>query len=228
MDSLVPTSNLIVTAYYDYSNSLLKSRRYDASLVAAGLVDALSSAELHDSERLLRTFYTEFALMSAVRLFFRPKPSLQREVDRFLAEWSSFHLVGMQIRMGSGGADFRDTHTFLKPEAITTFVSLAEEYRAARGFSSASMKWFISTDSSVVERKLKALYPEQVIVLDSFRRGHSSLVKSNRNGFFRAVMDISVLSRCEYLILTNHSSFGMIARMVSDSPVFTVVPARGY
>ena len=90
------------------------------------------------------------------------------------------------------------------------------------------MKWFISTDSSVVERKLKALYPEQVIVLDSFRRGHSSLVKSNRNGFFRAVMDISVLSRCEYLILTNHSSFGMIARMVSDSPVFTVVPARGY
>ena len=166
--------------------------------------------------------------MSAVRLFFRPKQSLQREVDQFLSAWSSFHLIGMQIRMGSGGADFRDTHTFLKLEAVSTFVSLAEEYRVARGFSSASMKWFISTDSSVVERRLKALYPEQVIVLDSFRRGHSSLEKSNRNGFFRAVVDISVLSRCEYLILTNHSSFGMIARMVSDSPVFTVVPARGY
>lgn len=130
--------------------------------------------------------------------------------------------------MGSGGADFQDSHRFLHFSAVTTFISLAEEYRQRRGYKDTEVKWFLSTDSSKVERNLTKLFPDRVIGMETFRRGHSSQEKSNRNGFYRAVLDVAVLSRCEFMVLTNHSSFGMIARMLTTRPSFAIVPARNY
>ena len=130
--------------------------------------------------------------------------------------------------MGSGGADFRDSHRFLHFSAVSTFVSLAEEYRKAHGYSENQVKWFLSTDSSKVEKNLMDSFPDRVIVMESFRRGHSSQEKSNRNGFYRAVLVVTVLSQCEFIVLTNHSSFGMIARMLATKSSFAIVPAIGY
>ena len=112
--------------------------------------------------------------------------------------------------------------------AVSTFVSLAEEYRKAHGYSENQVKWFLSTDSSKVEKNLMDSFPDRVIVMESFRRGHSSQEKSNRNGFYRAVLDVTVLSQCEFIVLTNHSSFGMIARMLATKSSFAIVPAIGY
>ena len=218
----MPASNLVITAYYDYSKHLLKSRQYDSALISAGLADVPSW------EVSKQTYYTEFALMSSVRLFFQPKPFLRSYIDSFLTRWQSFHLIGLQIRMGSGGADFRDSHRFLHFSAVSMFVSLAEEYRKAHGYSENQVKWFLSTDSSKVEKNLMDSFPDRVIVMESFRRGHSSQEKSNRNGFYRAVLDVTVLSRCEFIVLTNHSSFGMIARMLTTKSSFAIVPAIGY
>ena len=66
------------------------------------------------------------------------------------------------------------------------------------------------------------------VVASGFGRGHSSSEFANRNAFYRAVIDVGVLSRCEYMVLTNHSSFGMIARMLAPAPLFSIVPAMGY
>lgn len=222
IDQLVPAPNLVVTAYYDYSKHLLKSRQYDSTLALAGLVSRPSGKV---SKQI---YYTEFALMSAVQLFFQPKPFLRSHIESFFDRWKSFHLIGLQIRMGSGGADFQDSHRFLHFSAVSTFISLAEEYRQRRGYKDTEVKWFLSTDSSKVERNLTKLFPDRVIGMETFRRGHSSQEKSNRNGFYRAVLDVAVLSRCEFMVLTNHSSFGMIARMLTTRPSFAIVPARNY
>ena len=236
MEQLVPSPNLVITTYYDFTKHLLTSRRYDQALIEAGLVLPFSRhsvptiSPLPDSayEKLEKTYYTEYALMSAVQLFFKPKPFLQREISSFLEQWREFHLIGMQIRMGSGGADFRDSHRFLRPSALDTFVRLAEEYRDSRGYLSSQVKWFLSTDSTEVERKLTSQFPGRVVTMTAYRRGHSSPEKANRDGFYRAVLDVGVLSHCEFMVLTNHSSFGMIARMLTKEPAFAIVPATGY
>ena len=224
LPSLVPEPHLVITAYYDYTKHLFRSPRYDAQLQSLGFSPSFSSPD----PRLQRTFFTEFPLMTVVRLFFTPKPFLQAIIDQTLHNMQSFHLIGMQIRMGSGGAVFRDTHRFLRMAALRYFVELAETYRTARGIPEDKVKWFLSTDSSEVERNLTASYPGRVVVASGFERGHSSSEFANRNAFYRAVIDVGVLSRCEYMVLTNHSSFGMIARMIAPSPQFSIVPAKGY
>lgn len=229
----MPNPNLVITAYYDYTNTLFSTPRYDSLLESNGLVPLFRPSQHHlttieATERLRRTFYTEFSLMTAVRAFFRPKPQLQRLIDATLEKARGCHVIGFQIRMGSGGADFRDTHRFLGMAALDRFVTLAEAYRRARGIGEDEVKWFLSTDSTEVERKLTETYPGRVVVAEGFGRGHSSSQNANRKAFFRAVIDVGVLSRCEYMVLTNHSSFGMIARMIAPSPVFSIVPAKGY
>ena len=166
--------------------------------------------------------------MTAVRLFFQPDVITQRRTDIVLSKAEGFHLIGFQIRMGSGGSDFSDSHTFLKMDSIQKFIDFAEAYRIQRGIDPTRVRWFISTDSSKAEQKLRALYPERVLSASSQRRGHSQEKSANLREFRRAVVDLNVLSQCEYLVLTNHSSFGMIARMVASHPLFSIVPARGY
>ena len=251
LEALVPEPNLLITAYYDFTNRMIPSMRFDRQLEQTGLVpplnrslirmadaaDLQSVSDAPDSNdpiiesslgELHKTFYTEFSLMTAVRLFFQPDILVQRAVDMILSKAEGFHLIGFQIRMGSGGSDFADSHTFLKMDSLQKFVDLAEAYRIQRGIDPSRVRWYVSTDSSKAERKLRALYPERVLSGSSHRRGHSQQKSANLLEFRRAVTDLSVLSRCEYLVLTNHSSFGMIARMVSPRPLFSIVPARGY
>ena len=228
LSALVSEPNLLITAFYDFSNRILPSARYDVSLEEAGLAPALSASRSAATQALNRTLYTEFPLMTAVRLFFRPNVLVEEAAERVLRRARGYHLIGFQIRMGSGGADFADSHTFLKMDAVQTFIDRGEEYRIRRGIEVSRVKWFISTDSSKVERMLRQRYPGRVLVADGLHRGHSQQKSSSLTSFRRAVVDLSVLSHCEYLVLTNHSSFGMIARMVSPNPLFSIVPARGY
>lgn len=230
---------------------MIPSMRFDDLLEQTGLVPPLNrsliqmsesdvahySSDLQKSDdlntkamwnELHKTFYTEFSLMTAVRLFFQPDVITQRRTDIVLSKAEGFHLIGFQIRMGSGGSDFSDSHTFLKMDSIQKFIDFAEAYRIQRGIDPTRVRWFISTDSSKAEQKLRALYPERVLSASSQRRGHSQEKSANLREFRRAVVDLNVLSQCEYLVLTNHSSFGMIARMVASHPLFSIVPARGY
>ena len=224
--------------------------RFDSQLEQAGLVPSLNRSlitmntpsqsstsqnslnlnalDIENSlNELHKTFYTEFSLMTAVRLFFKPDVLIQRSTDLILSKAEGFHLIGFQIRMGSGGSDFTDSHTFLKMGSLQKFIDLAEAYRIQRGIEASRVRWYVSTDSSKAERKLRELYPSRVSSGSSHRRGHSQQKSANLMEFRRAVVDLNVLSRCEYLVLTNYSSFGMIARMESQHPLFSIVPARG-
>ena len=251
MESLVPEPNLLITAYYDFTNRMIPSMRFDSQLEESGLVPPLNRSlitmispnhanksqislnqntiDIENSlKELHKTFYTEFSLMTSVRLFFKPDVLIQRITDIILSKAEGFHLIGFQIRMGSGGSDFADSHTFLKMDSLQKFIDFAEAYRIQRGIEPSRVRWYVSTDSSKAERKLRELYPARVLSGSSHRRGHSQQKSANLLEFRRAVVDLNVLSRCEYLVLTNYSSFGMIARMVSQRPLFSIVPARGY
>ena len=76
----MPNPNLVITAYYDYTNTLFSTPRYDSLLESNGLVPLFRPSQhrlatVEATERLRRTFYTEFSLMTAVRAFFTPSPS---------------------------------------------------------------------------------------------------------------------------------------------------------
>lgn len=225
LEVLVPEQNLVITAYYDYTNQLFKSGRYDQALRDNGLIPLNPSLP---SPSIERVFNTEFSIMTAVRLFFQPKSFLKKHINSFLSLYHPYHLIGLQIRMGSGGADFRDTHKFLRMSSLQRFVQYAEDYRLYQGYKEDEVRWFLSTDSSEVERNLTASFPGRIIVASAYSRGHSAQQKANINAFNRAVIDVSILSHCEYMVLTNHSSFGMVARMIAPNPLFAIVPAIGY
>ena len=47
--------------------------------------------------------------------------------------------------------------------------------------------------------------------------------------FCRAVIDLLLLSRCDYLVLTSHSTFSVIARTIArDGVPHYMMPSRGY
>ena len=116
----------------------------------------LNALDIENSlNELHKTFYTEFSLMTAVRLFFKPDVLIQRSTDLILSKAEGFHLIGFQIRMGSGGSDFTDSHTFLKMGSLQKFIDFAEAYRIQRGIEASRVRWYVSTDSSKAERKLR-------------------------------------------------------------------------
>ena len=68
-----------------------------------------------------------------------------------------------------------------------------------------------------------------IVTASGYRRGHSKTGAKDADGFTRAVIDLLLLSRCDYLVLTSHSTFSVIARTIArDGVLHYMMPSRGY
>ena len=99
----------------------------------------------------------------------------------------------------------------------------------AAGRTARDTVWVLSTDSNLVEEELRAKYGEMIVTASGYRRGHSKTGAKDADGFTRAVIDLLLLSRCDYLVLTSHSTFSVIARTIArDGVPHYMMPSRGY
>ncbi len=75
-------------------------------------------------------------------------------------------------------------------------------------FFSEGFKWFITTDSENLLKKLiKSDYRKKLIYVNE-SIGHISHVEYDSRAYFRTIIDNELLSRCDKIIITGGSTFG--------------------
>ena len=130
-------------------------------------------------------------------------------------------LIGLQIRTGSGLTDFKDSASYMTMDGINHVNSIIESI-IRNGLSNSTI--FLSTDSNAVQEYMKNT-TYNVVTADVYQIGHTARGRPGYDDSFikRAVIDLYLLSRCNYLIMTKGSSFGNPAVILSSvTSVFVI------
>lgn len=164
-------------------------------------------------------FPCRFERQSLARYFnhflFQPKQRIIDIGDRLLAQMTGVR-VGLQVRFGGNLAEFNDTFTFIKKEHIGSVV----EFVKSKLHSVTNYTIYLSSDTKNAPKLLEPLNTT-FLVADAFEIGHTR--KTNSRFLERAVLDLYVLSKCDILFITWLSSYGHLARDLSDSKrVYTI------
>ena len=138
-------------------------------------------------------------------------------------------LIGFHIRMGTSGGTFKDTHIFLHPHDVYRYADRAEAFMEKHHLNINNTRWLISTDADKAERMLREKYGDLIVTSNEYHRGHSKTGARDADGFSRAVIDMLILAQCDYLILTSHSTYSVMARtMRKAGSDFVMMTSRGY
>jgi hypothetical protein len=209
------------------------------SLVPDTVLDeavALSKNEFADNDLRIETLFQvgfsfAYTVLNEILI---PKQDIQAAVDSFTQKhFKSNYVIGMHMRS-----------IFLSQELNTaSFVEcvlqLHEHVTFAMKIPDEKILWFVATDDESLAQMIRNHYPNRVIT------AVGSIGDATENGGFyrRAILDSELLSRCDDLVITGGSTFGLLAAMragrmpvyynpSSDSNkcprmTFTEIPNRG-
>lgn len=97
-------------------------------------------------------------------------------------------------------------HYYLIESDLMLFVECARRIESRLNLS--KVKWFITSDNSDYVSKIKAIEPDKVVhVLN----GAVKHVVTDSDGYYRAILDNEILSKCNQIIMTSGSTFGFLA-----------------
>lgn len=145
------------------------------------------------NEKNKQIFETYFEIFKKIKL----KKIYNKKVDAFLHNNKNF--LSIQIRKGS--CDFKDYRVFLDCEDIRNIIIASKNITEKHNIK----KWFIASDCMEIK---------QEIISESNNRGLTYLKhKINRrsNDDIHASIELEILSRGNYFIITNQSSFGIVS-----------------
>ena len=231
------TPGLIVTGFLSYLQLIIRHDNYIPKLARMGFVDPshvdASVPTCFDSLSRQYDAYYEQMAMEASRTFWRavmkPQPWVEARVNEVLDPIRKYFLFGMHIRMGNAAGAFKDSHTFLLLNEIWRYPSAIEAVIRQRKMDIRNTRWVLCTDSDKAEEELRRKYGELIVTSQDFRRGHSKTGAKDDDGFSRAVIDMLLLSKCNYLVLTKHSTYSAIAAQLIENTNETIFMAsRGY
>ena len=151
---------------------------------------------------------------------FKPLNTLTNQAKQYYENMRQNHTcIGVQLRTGGLLADTPEKDVFLSKEKIDIMAKRLMEFITNRTIANPVV--FVSSDSSDAIEQMKSLIPIPVYSSNVYRIGHSSPSRNHaplQQVFLRNVIDIEVLSYCDYLITTKDSSFGQIAIYLSHAP----------
>lgn len=231
------TPGLIVTGFLSYLQFIIRHDNFIPKLVRMGFIDpAHVNASIPTSfdslSREYDAYYQQLAT-EASRTFFRyvmkPQPWVEARVNEVLDPIRKYFLFGMHIRMGNAGGSFKDSHTFLQLNEIWRYPNAIEMVIKQRNLDIQNTRWVLCTDSDKAEEELRRRYGELIVTSQDFKRGHSKTGAKDDDGFSRAVIDMLLLSKCNFLVLTRHSTYSVIAGQLLENIDETIYMAsRGY
>ena len=153
------------------------------------------------------------------RALFKPMITLTYQAKQFYENVRQNHTcIGVQLRTGGLLANTPEQDVFLTKEKIETMAKRIMSFIANRTIINPAL--FISSDSSDAIEQMKGLVSIPVYYSTAYQIGHSSPARNHaplQQVFLRNVIDIEVLSFCDYLITTKDSSFGQIAIYLSHA-----------
>lgn len=131
------------------------------------------------------------------------KEKYNSQIEYIIRRNSNYNLIGMHIRTGYG--DFND-RIYLNNENIQEFINQAIVFSSQ--FKNDS-KWFIASDSSKIKLEIHRSYSNNVLTISNspVKVSHYNRNKSDESG----LIDFLLLSKCNKLIITNQSTFGLVA-----------------
>lgn len=186
----------------DVSDKVLSIQENKRKLVELGLF-----SDIPTNEEVIHLFSL---------VFFQLDNTLQKEVDEFYSQHRNNFLVGVQLRTGGTLSDSYESSTFLTTEKLP--LAYAYVIDAIRNTTMTNVTVFLSTDSSYVHTTVGKNLPYSVISANMYKIGHSSPGRQREqllDCVKRAVVDLYLLSKCDLLITTGHSSFGDTANALS-------------
>ena len=228
---------LVVTGFLPYLQLIIRHDNYIRKLTEMGFIDpshVKESISMDESSESTQNdaYYTDLA-MEALHVFLtkvmRPQPWVESMIDDILKPVRDKTLIGFHIRMGNGGSAFKDSHTFLQAHDVFRYAEEATRYMTEHHLRPENTRWIVATDSDSAEQSLRDKYGELIVTSKEFHRGHSKTGAKDDEGFSRAVIDLLVLGRCDYLVLTSHSTFSVVARTLrKDGADFQMMRSNGY
>ena len=133
-----------------------------------------------------------------------PKPRIQDIINDFVKHhFLDNFVIGIQLRTIYLDVE-KDSLRF-----INCAFQIENEYLRAYKEKAKPVKWFISSDSEDLLKKVVATYPEKALV----GNGTIKHVSFDSIGYERTLIDIDLLSKCDELIHTGGSTFGFVAAM---------------
>lgn len=145
------------------------------------------------------------------RNFFQLNDELTSISWNILDGVNTSYVIGIQLRTGSGGANFNDTHTFLTQKDFGMVKKTIENVIQT---INTTYTLYVSTDSTAWLQDLRLVFPN-IITANRFQIGHTT----TKSGSFlkRALVDIYTLSKCDILITTRGSTFGDTAHNLNPN-----------
>jgi len=164
--------------------------------------------ELDENKKQEKLFQVGFEVGGNVlNRFWIPNEQIKKDKEKYLNEIFKSHIViGIQLRffyLDENGDDilkFIDCAKHIEKEFLLRNKSLNEN----------SFKWFITGDSQENLDKILKMFPNKAFSTNEYHLGH---VDEDKQGYYRAILDIELLSQTNELVLTGGSTYGWIAAM---------------
>ena len=134
----------------------------------------------------------------------KPKEQLMNKINYYVDNvFKGYFVIGIQLRT---------LYFFIHLSLRNSFINCSLEIEANisktyPNFNSKykGFKWFVTSDKSNEIDRLKQEFPNKIIVGEG-QVGH---VEANVDSYQRTILDFELLSRCNELILTGGSTFGI-------------------
>lgn len=182
---------------------LMQNNEYRSHLVSLGIFDHLPT---DDEIRTVMTY-----------AFFLPNSKVTFYVNEFVQNLHRYPSLGVQIRTGGSLASDNEESVFFSQSTLYRVIDMINRVLTENYIFDYNL--FISTDSQEILTELKASFPQLMHTSDSFKIGHTASLRSTNSDDHgnRALIDLMILSSCDYLIYTEDSSYGRLASALSFS-----------
>ena len=186
----------------DLTYSLLSRNNTRERLVTLGLFKTLPSVD-----EVIQLF---------TETLFRPNLELRTYIDNFLKDMNALPSIGVQIRTGGKMANVEEENCFFSNETLYRVIDKINEVISEHDIFDYNL--FLSTDSYFVLAAMKEYFPQLLFTSSKYEVGHTSLARNGYKTYAeRAIIDLSLLSQCTYLIFTEFSSYGKLSSVLSHS-----------
>lgn len=200
-----PNITFIASTISDVSGLVLRHEESKQILVAKGVIRVNEPSSVI-SRRISQ-------------LIFCPNHDVSKVINETVKSAQGKKLIGYQLRTGGSLANSKEKVSFLTLDRIPAVCKKIN--RSIR----SSTAVYVSTDSFTVLSMIKNCTNNHILYMTEFERGHSSPARNNvnlKNAMRGAICDLGVLSHSKELYITNHSSYGGLASVLSDAIVYRI------
>lgn len=154
----------------------------------------------------------EYIYQSFFDLFIKPNTLTQNKITDLTRSWSNYCIFGFHVRTG-------DSAFSRTPKKYNWHWKVDKSIQKALSLhhqcpQNKTIKWFVSSDSYSVKKWFTKNYKNYTITYKSVIVHTGHYYKTNAKGFRDAVIELYLLSKCDYRILRYESTYSYLSSVI--------------